>query len=378
MKYLKDLTQRELKNKICLLRVDLNIDDTDLKTIKKNKFPLRLEAILPTINFLRKNNAKIVILSHRGRPSKAQTNKEFSLKHFIKIFSILLKEPVNFIGDFDFLKARSKIDNSSAGSVFLLENLRFIKCEEENNINFAKKLADLGDIYINDAFAVSHRKNASITAITNFLPSYAGFLMEKEIKNLSQAFNKFKKPFVVILGGAKISDKIGLINNFYRKADYFLLGGGIATTLFASQGLPVGNSLYEKNWRGDKKIIDGVKKGKIILPIDVAVKKNEILDIGPLTIKKYSDIIKKAETIIWNGPMGYFEDPRFAKGSKAMAEEISKNRAFTVIGGGETTAVFILKTKIKKLKSNIFLSTGGGAMLEYLAGGKLPGLKALK
>jgi len=236
----------------------------------------------------------------------------------------------------------------------------------------------LGDFYVNDAFGVSHRANASVAAITKFIPSYAGFLMEKEIKNLNKVKNP-KKPFVVILGGAKISGKICLIKNFLRKADYFLIGGGMANTFIASRGLPVGDSLYEKNMVPLAQGLIRQMGKKFVLPIDVVIDDGRILDIGPQTAKKYAEIIKKAKTIIWNGPVGYCEEKCFLYGSLSIAKAIIGNkRAFAIIGGGETTSFFTLKTKTYNLKPNIFLSTGGGAMLEYLAGKTLPGLKALK
>lgn len=420
MKFLSSLTKKDLQNKICLLRVDLNIQDAELRE-KKNWHP-RILAVLPTIEFLIKNGAKVAILSHRGRPaplrrgiSKSEflISKQFSLKPFAKILSHLLKKPVCFI-DFDFLSLRGvpqsgttkqsfeiaspryggarndiiasarndtegQFRNSTVGSIFLLENLRFFSEEEKNNKKFAKQLASLGDIYINDAFAVSHRANASLAAITKFLPSYAGLLLEKEIKNLDKAMKNSKKPLVVILGGAKISDKIGLIKNFLKKADYFLIGGGMANTFLAAQGLPVGDSLYSADMRGQIRGLTRTKefKQKVILPIDTVIYKRKILDIGPKTIEKYSEIIENAGTIIWNGPMGYIEDKKFRKGSEAIAKAIIKNKSFSVIGGGETISLFALYPKPYTLNPHLFLSTGGGAMLEYLAGKKLPGLKAL-
>ncbi len=380
MKFLSFLAKKDLQNKICLLRVDFNIQKTDL-----SKNHLRISAILPTINFLLKNKAKVVILSHRGRPIKSkisrltitgtQKSQKYSLKPFVKILSSLLKKSVYFI---DFKKEFNvseikKIINSPAGDIFLLENLRFFEGEEKNDKKFAKRLASLGDFYVNDAFSDSHRNNASITAITEFLPSYAGFSFKNEIENLDKAIKNFKKPLVVILAGAKISDKIGLIKNFLSRADYFLIGGGMANTFAAAQGLPVGDSLYENKMFFLARQF--LKSKKIILPIDTIVYKRQILDIGSRTIEQYSKIIKNAKTIIWNGPMGYIEDKRFRKGSEAIAGAILKSKAFSVIGGGETTS--LLKPKTYNLKPNLFMSTGGGAMLEYLAGKKLPGLEAL-
>ncbi len=364
MKFLSSLNKKYLQNKICLLRVDLNIQNADL--FKKNIHP-RVSAVLPTIKFLIKNGVKVIILSHRGRPDK-QCQK-FSLRPFAKIFSKLLGKKVVFS---DFKKISGTVSVSGPGSVFLLENLRFWPEEEQNNPKFAEKLASLGDFYVNDAFAVSHRKNASVAAITRFLPGYAGLLLEKEIKNLSAVMKNPKKPMTVILGGAKISDKIGLIKNLYSQADYFLLGGALANTVFAAQGIPVGDSLCEKNID-----VDGIMRRfgkKIFLPEDVIVEKRKILDIGSASVKKYKEIIKKSKTVVFNGPMGYIEKPKFAKATKEIIAALLKSRSQIVIGGGETTSVM---PNVKSQRLNIFISTGGGAMLEYLSGKKLPGFVAL-
>ena len=404
MKFLNSLKNKNLTGKICLLRVDFNITDADLRRYQRGltrRIPLRIESILPTIKFLTKRGAKVVILSHRGRPrSRINADKNadlrgYTLKPFAKIISQSLKKPVHFI---DFKKGfnLSKISETIArGSIFLLENLRFFPGEDKNDQEFAKSLAFLGTFYINDAFAFSHRPAASMAGIPKFLPSYAGLLLEKEIKNLSRVMKKPKKPLVIILGGAKIADKIGLIENFKNKADCFLIGGAIANTFLAAQGFPVNNSLYDKKATlAARKLL---KTGKIILPLDTAVFKRQILDIGVKTIEKYSKIIKNAKTIIWNGPMGYIEDKRFRKGSLAILEAILKSRAFSAIGGGETVAVFQTATRGTmriytqnyaekfnvsqrqvRASPRIFISTGGGAMLEFLAGKKMPGIEALK
>ena len=349
------------------MRVDLNLEENEIRS----RGHLRIAAILPTLDFLLKNKTKIALLSHRGRPKGF--DKKQSLKFFTKIFSEKLNRKVNFIDNFNFAEIRKKIKNSSPASVFLLENLRFLKGEEKNSLRLARQLASLGNIYINDDFAVSHRKDASVAAIAKYLPSYAGLLLEKEIRNLSKVMKNPRKPLVIILGGAKVSDKISLIRG---KADYFLIGGAMANTFIAAQGIPVGDSLYDRNadLRG---LIRGLTQ-KIFLPVDVVVYKRKILDIGPKTVDKYSKIIKQAKTIIWNGPMGYIEDERFANGSKAIAKAIIKSKAHSVIGGGETIASLKIKNQKSKIKNNVFLSTGGGAMLEYLAGKKLPGIEALK
>ncbi|MEK7574285.1 MAG: phosphoglycerate kinase [Patescibacteria group bacterium] len=376
MKRLSQLKPSQLQNKICLLRVDLNIEFEE-------KDAFRLQAILPTIKFLIKNGAKVAILSHRGRPPEASSVKRqasgYTLRPFAKIISELLKKPVHFIDYNVFQKLKSEIENSPAGSIFLLENLRFFPEEEKNDKQFAKKLASLGDIYINDAFAVSHRANASVAAIAEFLPSYAGLVLEKEIENLDAIMKDFKKPLIIILGGAKVSDKVGLIDNFSKKADYFLIGGAMANTFFVNQGLPMGDSLYDK-----KVDLAGLSRRlgrKIILPLDLVSYRKQILDIGPETINNYQKFIQSANTIVWNGPAGFIENKKFAKGTEEIAKAIrqlaDKNKkAKIAIGGGET--INALKAISHKLKANVFLSTGGGAMLEYLAGKKLPGIQALE
>ena len=388
MKYLSGLKNKNLLNQVCLLPVDLNVKSDE--SLDSNP---RISGILPTIQFLIKRGAKIVILSHRGRPNSKSyklKTKNYTLRPFAKILSKLLKRPVKFIsfnmGTSDVPTLTSILRTSD---VLLLENLRFFPAEDKNNKNFAKKLASLGDFYVNDAFGVSHRANASVAAITKFLPSFAGLLLEKEIKNLSLIINPFDKaqgsrrvyrgvkktkhPFVIILGGAKISDKIELIKNFLNKTDHFLIGGGIANTFIAAQDLPVGDSLYEKEMIPTAKKL--LKSKKIILPVDFKLSNRKILDIGPKTAEKYGEIIKNARMIIWNGPMGYIEDKKFRRGSEEISRALVKSKAFVVVGGGET--ISILKTKNYKLKTNVFISTGGGAMLEYLADKKLPGIEAL-
>ena len=386
MKFLSELKNKNLSNRICLLRVDFNINDADLRGLRppkvtssaegglkrgftRNNIHPRILAVLPTIKFLIKRGAKVVILSHRGRPPKVSSSKfqvsSYTLRPFARILSKLLKKPVCFIDfrkGFNISKIR-KITTITRDSIFLLENLRFLPAEDKNDKKLAKQLASLATFYVNDAFSVSHRKNASVVAITKFLPSYAGLLLEKEIKNLSRIMKNPKKPLVIILGGVKVSDKIGVIKNFLKevkghcceatprrvksKVNCFLTGGGVANTFLAAQGLPIGDSLYDKT--ADVRGLLRRYSRKIILPIDLVTENGKILDIGPETAKKYAEIIKNARTIIWNGPMGYIEDKRFTKGTKAIIKAIMKSRAFSVIGGGETTSL------MSKVKSQKFL-----------------------
>ncbi len=346
MKFLRDLSPKKLKGRICLLRVDLNIKSLD------DQF--RINSILPTIKYLKKNGAGIIILSHRGRPEKF--DKKLSLKPVIKILARKLKTNINFFANTNFEKIKKDL-SSGQGNIFALENLRFFADEEIDGKGLAKNLASLGDLFINDAFAVSHRKNASIHAITRYIPSYAGLLMEKEVKGLTKATKNPKKPLIVILGGTKIGDKISIVSNLSPKAKFFLFGSSVLNEI--------------KN----PKVLKILKNKKCIAPMDFAEKKGKYFDIGPQTISKYKKIITGAKTIIWNGPVGMSEDKQYSKGTMAIAKAITNSKAFKVIGGGET-ANFILK---KKLEKNVdLLSTGGGAMLDFLAGEEMPGLKVLK
>lgn len=385
MRYLSSLKTKNLSGKICLLRADFNIENADLLS---NGVHPRIAAVLPAIKFLIAKGAKVIILSHRGRPSPKGLKfsakggsasggqaSSFTLKPFAAILSKLLKKSVKFV-NFSNISNLSKSDFNrlKRSDIFLLENLRFNPGEDKNDLKFAKKLASLGDFYVNEAFAFCHRPAASMVGVPKLLPSFAGPSLENEIKNLSKIMASPKKPFVVVLGGIKVMDKVGLIKNFWDKADKFLIGGGIANTFFAAQKMPMGNSLYEK----DKIIFVKklLKSPKIVLPVDLAIKNGRILDIGSESAGIYARIIKTAKTIIWNGPMGYIEDKKFRKGSEAVLGAILKSKAFSVIGGGETTS--LLQASNFKLKDNVFVSTGGGAMLEFLAGKKLPGIEVLK
>ena len=383
MKNLSALYDRNLSEEIVIVRVDLNINNKTLRVSGPN---LRVTSIIPTIKFLTKRGAKVVLVSHRGRPAGVTNNqrpitdniKEFTLKPFAKILGGLLKKDVSFIPhdtkEYRLFSDASaeKIKKASKGSVFLLENMRFFAGEEKNDPAVVRPLAELGTFYVNDAFAVSHRKNASVVAITKLLPSCTGLLLEKEVFHMDEAINNHKHPFVVILGGAKMTDKMGLIKRFIGKADYFLAGGGVANTFFAADGLPIGDSIYEAHMIPVAKKI--MKTNKVIMPMDVAIFERKIVDNGPGTTDEWVEIIKNAKTIIWNGPVGVIENKKFAKGSVGIAQAIAKSKAFSVVGGGETALAF---TGVP-LKKNTFLSTGGGAMLEYLSGIKLPGIEALR
>ena len=369
IRFINPRTLEEFRGKTCLLRIDLNA-----KPGREKKF-LRVEAVIPTIKILLKNGVRVVILSHRGRPetvnrkSQIANRKNLSLRPFIPILGKKLNQKVGFLTNFNV---------PANGSVFLLENLRFWKEEEKNDADFARRLAKLGDFYVNDAFAVSHRKDASVVAITKYLPSYAGLRLEKEIKTLGGILKYTTRPFVVVIGGAKVGDKLGIISYLWKRADYFLLGSGPAATFFAAKGLPIGDSLLDKN--SIPKIKKFLNSKKIILPLDVKIRDKRILDIGDDTARKYCALIKKSRTVIWNGPVGSFEDKEFSEGTKAVWGAVFANhRAQIVVGGGETLAsLSLIRNSMSLIPKNVFLSTGGGAMLEYLSGKKLPGIEALK
>ena len=386
----KDL---DLKGKKVLLRLDLNVPMENGAITETS----RIEKIIPTIKLLSEKQARIIILSHIGRP-KGKVVKEMSLKPISEKLSFLLKKKVlfnnnPFIGD-----AKFEIDKISNGSIAMLENIRFNKEEESNDIKFAKKISDLGDIYVNDAFSCSHRSHASIDAITKYIPSYFGLQISQEISALEKITNKIEKPVSLVIGGSKISTKFKIINNLIKKFDNIIIVGGMANTVLKHLGKNVGRSICE-NDSGPlvKQIFEDSKKYncEIIIPNDVIVsksldgtgKKKEInavmddemiLDIGTKTIFTIEKIINRSKTVLWNGPAGYFENPNFQNGTKKILEFISartKNEnIFSVAGGGETVAAI---NKFEKSNSFTFISTAGGAFLEYLEGKTLPGIKAL-
>lgn len=347
-----------------IVRLDLNDDG------------YRMERALPTLKYLLKYADKLVLLSHKGRPEPSLTlkdNKKFSLESEAAKLEKLLGQKVDFISHIKISEAANEIRNAERGSVFMLENTRFLDGEKEDKRDLAEHFASLGHYFVNEAFASSHRQNASITGIARILPSYAGFDFENEIKNLSQVMKKPKKPLVAVFGGAKISDKLQTMVNFRKKADFILLGGALANTILYLRGEKIGRSLVEKEMDGATLKIAAMKN--IVMPKDFRKKGTAILDIGPKTEREYASLIKKAKTIIWNGPMGAFEKKGFEKGTKSLIKSIASSRAFSVVGGSET---LVLIRKMKLENKFGFLSTGGGAMLEFLAGTKLPGVAVLE
>jgi phosphoglycerate kinase len=353
-----------------LLRLDFNTKDD-----------WRMRAVLPTIKLLLKHSGRIVIVSHRGRPEGF--DKKLSLRgDAVKLSKSLGGKKVTFINHFRFAEIKALVAAAPRGAIFLLDNLRFLPGEEKNDPRLAKQIASLADYYVNDAFAVSHRANASVVAVTKFLPSYAGIEMESEIKSLGKVIVRPSRPVVLVLGGAKASDKLGVIAYFKNKADWFLLGGGSANTILWLKGMDVKKSIKDS----DPKELPALKKiagyKSVVLPTDFvwggggAAAGSAILDIGPKTVLAFNKKIAAARTIIWSGPLGLIEKKQYAKASIAVARAIGRNRrAFSVSGGGETV-MFLKHYKLDKKFS--FISTGGGAMVDFLAGKKLPGIEALK
>ncbi|MDO8663205.1 MAG: phosphoglycerate kinase [Candidatus Omnitrophota bacterium] len=381
----------DFKGKTVLMRADFNVpQDANLNITDDT----RIRATLPTIKYILEHGVeKLVLISHLGRPDGKVVAK-YSLKSVAVRLKELLAQDVLFLNDCVGEKIKQEID-AAKEKVVLLENLRFHAEEEANDANFAKQLASLADIFVNDAFGTAHRAHASTEGVTHFLKSAAGFLLEKEIQYLGNAVQNPAKPFMLILGGAKVSDKIGMIENLLPKADAIIVGGGMSYTFLKAQGKQIGNSKLEKDKLDlAKSILEkarGLKK-EIVLPVDNLVvdnidlnAKSEIVgeeipegkigvDIGPKTIKLFEDKLKSAKTIVWNGPLGIFEMDAFSKGTREVAQFVSTLGAVTIIGGGDTAAA-IVKFKLESKMTHI--STGGGASLEYLEGKLLPGVTAL-
>lgn len=358
----------------------------------------RIRAALPTIQYLMDNGAATVLMSHLGRP-KGQPVPEMSLAPVAKRLSELLGKEVKFVPSDAVVddKVRAAAKELKAGEVMLIENVRYRAEEEKNDPGFAKDLAGLGDVFVQDAFGTAHRAHASTTGIADYIPAVSGFLIEKELKFLGEAVNDPKRPFAAIMGGAKVKDKIPVITNLLDKVDILLIGGGMAYTFFKAQGYSIGKSLLDEE--GLELAGDILKKAeekgvKFMLPVDVvaadefaadspcdvyavdAIPDNRMgMDIGPETVKLYCDTLRTAKTIIWNGPMGVFEMERFAKGTKAIAECLAETDATTVIGGGDSAAAV---TQFGLADRMTHISTGGGASLEFLEGRELPGIAIIE
>ncbi len=389
----KSVLDADVKGKKVLLRCDFNVpQNKETGVITSDK---RIVAALPTIKYLLENGAAVIACSHLGKP-KGEWKPKLTLAPVADRLSELLGQKVVFANDIIGEDAKAKAAALKPGEIMLLENLRFDIREEKNGADFAKALADMAELYVSDAFGTVHRAHASTAGVAAYLPAYAGLLVEKELSVMGRALNDPKRPFVAVLGGAKVSDKIGVINNLLEKADTVIIGGGMAYTFIKAMGYEIGNSLLE----ADKldyalEMIEKAKRNgvSLLLPVDTAVG-NEFkadcdmqivdirempagwmgMDIGPKTIELFSDAIKNAETVVWNGPMGVFEFDAFAKGTKAMAQALAESGAITIVGGGDSAAAV---EKLGFADKMTHISTGGGASLEFLEGLELPGVACL-
>ena len=392
MNNIKD--QKNLSHKIVLLRLDLNVPLKNRKITDQT----RIDKILPVINFLLQNKSKIVIIAHVGRP-KGKTNEDLSLKPICENLEKKIKQKIRLVNENIFNLKKEDLFERKKDQIVLLENIRFYVEEEKNDLDFSKHLAKLGDLFVNDAFSCSHRSHASVCNITEFIPSFAGLQLETELNALKKVTSEIKKPITCIIGGSKISTKIEVIKNLIPKFDNIIIVGGMANNILSYKGNSIGKSIKENNC---ELIIEDIFKTlkihscSLIYPVDVSTgkkmddssqvkelnqieKDDFILDIGPKTINKIINTIENSKTILWNGPAGYFENPNFANGSLEIAKKIieknKKDLIFSVVGGGDTIA---LLNKIGALNNFNFVSTAGGAFLNYLEGKELPGIKALK
>ncbi|SOD18686.1 phosphoglycerate kinase [Pedobacter xixiisoli] len=395
---MKTVDQFDFKDKKAIVRVDFNVPlDADFN-ITDDK---RMRAALPTIKKILKDGGSVILMSHLGRPKDGPTDK-YSLKHIVADLSRMLSLTVKFADDCIGEEAVNKAGNLYPGEVLLLENLRFYKEEEKGDVAFAEKLSKLAEVYVNDAFGAAHRAHASTATIAQFFPNakYFGYLMAEEVKNAEKIINDAEKPFTAIMGGAKVSDKILLIESLLEKVDNLIIGGGMAYTFAKAQGGEIGTSLLEADRM--ELCLELLEKAKakgvnLVLPVDTVIadkfdnnaSKDQVdsghipadwmgLDIGSKSVELFSDIIKNSKTLLWNGPMGVFEMENFQQGTKAVAEavvEATKNGAFSLIGGGDSAAA-IAKFGLEDEVS--YVSTGGGALLEYMEGKELPGVKAIQ
>jgi len=385
--------QKNLNKKIVMLRLDLNVPFKNGLIADET----RINKIIPIIDFLIKEQSKVIIISHIGRP-KGKVVNELSLKPVCENIEKKINRKIRLVKEDIFKLKKKDLFEDPNDQIVFLENIRFYKEEEKNDTNFAEHLAKLADLYVNDAFSCSHREHASVSKITEFLPSFAGLQLETEISALKKVTTEIKKPVTCIIGGSKISTKIGIIKNLISKFDNIIIVGGMANNIIKYKGNQIGKSIKEENCDlMIKEIFETLKNHpcQIIFPEDVLIGKNLddepqikeannikdddiILDIGPKTLDKIKGIIENSETVLWNGPAGYFENPNFANGSYDIAKAITKknrnNSIYSVVGGGDTIALI---NKIKLIENFNFVSTAGGAFLEYLEGKELPGIKAL-
>lgn len=386
MKFLRDFN---FNNKRVLVRADFNVPLSESGEIASD---FRIRSVLPTIEYLRNHKAKIILLSHFGRPD-GEIAEELKVDLIGKRISELLSQPVKKINDCIGPEAESAAKEMKAGEIMLLENVQFYSGEKEKSPNYIKLLASLADFFVLEAFGQAHRDYASISGLPGYLPSCAGLLLEKEILNLSRVLDKPEAPLLVIIGGVKISTKIKVIKEFLKRADDLILGGALANTVISVKGFAIGSSVSEKEMVEEVKKLE-LTDTKLHIPVDVVASVNKsgkgktriapvgnmgdkemILDIGPDTISIFERIISRAKMIIWNGPMGIFEVEEFALGSKRVAQAVAQSPGFSLVGGGDTINLLEDLNLLDKINH---VSTGGGAMLKFLAGEKLPGIEALE
>ncbi|MCJ7734953.1 MAG: phosphoglycerate kinase [Anaerolineales bacterium] len=385
----KVITDFDVKGKKVLVRVDFNVPLKDGKVADDT----RILATLPTINYLLDNGAAVILTSHLGRP-EGEVKEEYSLKPVAAYLDNLIEARVYFAEDCIGPKAKNAASAIKYGEILVLENTRFHPGETKNDPEMGKELASLAELFVNDAFGTAHRAHASNVGVAAHLPSAAGFLLEKEINYLGNTINNPVRPFIAILGGAKVSDKIGVINNLIDKVDFILIGGGMANTFFAAQGFRMGDSLVELESISLAEELLNKAGIKLVLPVDVVLgnafnneanRKSQpvgdvpdgwrILDIGTGSIKKFGQKIAESKTIVWNGPMGVFEFPRFAHGTFELAKLVSESNAVTIVGGGDSASAIMQAGLGEKITH---ISTGGGAALQMLEGIPLPGLDSLE
>jgi len=385
----KTVRDINLKGKRVLMRVDFNVP-MDKGVVTDDK---RIRAALPTIQYVLEQGASLIVMSHLGRPKGAGFEAEFGLKPAAEVLSKLFSKPVKMAPDCIGPEVEALARALKPGEVLMLENVRFHKEEEKNDPAFAKKLAGLGEVYVNDAFGSAHRAHASTEGVAKFLPAVSGFLMEQELEYLGRATTNPARPYIAILGGAKISDKIAVIENLLTKCDKLIIGGGMANTFLGAKGYAMQDSLVEPGSIETAKKIIANAGGKLLLPVDAVIADKfeaeaankvvdadkvpagwRIMDIGPKSVALFSDALKGAKLIVWNGPMGVFEMPKFAEGTFAIAKVLASSGATTVIGGGDSASA-VKKAGVAKQMTHV--STGGGASLEFLEGKVLPGVAAL-
>lgn len=384
----KTVKDVDLKDKRVLMRVDFNVPMKD-GNVTDDK---RIRASLPTIKYILDHGAALILMSHLGRP-KSASDSEFSLRPAAEVLSSLLGIPVKMAPDTVGSEVETMIKELKPGEVLMLENTRFHPEEEKNDLEFAKQLSVLGEVYVNDAFGSAHRAHASTEGVARFLPAVSGFLMEQELEYLGRAVANPEHPYVAILGGAKISDKIDVVESFLSKADKLIIGGGMANTFLAAKGLNMQDSLVEESAIDTAKSILEKAGDKLILPVDAVIADKfaedantqvvdvdkippgwRMMDVGPKTLELYKQALDGAKLIVWNGPVGVFEMPKFAEGTFALARMLAESGATTVIGGGDSASA-VKKAGVAKQMTHV--STGGGASLEFLEGKELPGVAAL-